>query len=179
MCSILSKPIFFLHYPKRNYIIILINIPHPYRLTHSNILLPKIGGASPTACATQNPGARAAGNPTYYYYYWQCQQYAEPPATRAPRPGAAHTIQETPPTVYTSFIHTIRTCHTNSYHTHTTKFIYIYIYTYIYIYIYIHTHIYIYTQHARGAHTQRKRTHTSTHTHAHTIQIILYTHIHI
>ena len=78
-------------------------------------------------------------------------------------PGTGHTIQETPPTVYTSFIHTIRTYHTNSYQTHTTKFIYIY--------------IYIYIQHARGAYTQRKRTHTSTHTH--TIQIILYTQIHI
>ena len=56
---------------------------------------------------------------------------------RAPRPGAAHTID----TVYTSFIHTIRTYQTNSYH---TNFIYIYIHIYTHIHIHIHTHIYTY-----------------------------------
>ena len=103
-------------------------------------------------CATQYPGARAAGNSTNY---WQCQQDAEPPATRAPRPDAAHTIQKTPPTVYTY-----------SYNTHTPKFIY----------------IYTRRQHAHGKHTAQayKQTHALTHTstHTHTIQIILYTQIH-
>ena len=82
------------------------------------------------------------------------------PATRTPRPDAAHTVQKTPPTIYTY-----------SYNTHTPKFIYIYIYT-----------TRARRTHSASVHTNthtNSRSHTHKHTHPHYTNNIIYTNTHI
>ena len=141
MCPTSSKSIFFLRYPKRNYIIILINIPHPYQHTDTfKYTTAKNRRGLPNGLRhTKSRNARRR-KPHILLLLLAVPTICRTPGdTRAKIRRSAHHPRN--PTYSLHFIH--------SYHTHIpNKFIpYAHnkVHTYIYIHIYTHIHIHIHT----------------------------------